>query len=170
MTATQNEILEAANILKKMVPGTLPQPLFIEITRIAATPIVEIVPLRKNQQGEIEILLTKRDTNDPTWPGMYHTPGTVVRPSDTEGSYKDSFDRILAGELKNTPTTSPIFVTNYLHKVKRGMESSLIYWVEVTGKPLVGEFFNSNNLPVNLIDTQIDFINIAIGHYLQTVS
>lgn len=164
MDDSLEDIQKAVQVLKNLQPGKLPLPIFLETTRLTVTPIVEIVPLRKYNNA-IEVLLTKRENDDPNWAGMYHTPGTVIRASDTEGSYDDAFNRILEGELKGTITKSPVFVTSILHKVKRGMESSLIFWVEVTCEPLTGEFYDSNHLPESLIDTQIKFINIAIEDF-----
>ena len=161
----ENEIQAAASILKKLEPGKLPLPIFLEVARLTVTPIVEVVPIRKRADGSIMILFIKRDENDPNWPGLLHTPGTVVRSIDSGGGYKDAFDRILGGELKGTHTSEPVFVSTVLHKVKRGRESSLVFWVEVLGKPRVGELHSFDNLPENIIETQVKFINIAVRHF-----
>lgn len=160
------EIERTVGFLRKLKPGKLPLPIFLELARLTVTPIVEIVPLRKTEEDTVEVLLIRREENDPNWPGMYHTPGTVVRASDKEGSYDDAIKRILKGELKGVETKQTIFVTNLLHRVKRGMESSLIYWVEVTGRASVGEFYNLDKLPDNIIDTQIGFIRMAAQDFL----
>jgi len=160
-----NEIQVAVSILEKLRPGKLPLSVFLQTTRLTVTPIIEIVPLRKRKDNKVEILLTERDDTDPNWPGMVHTPGTVVRSTDSEGSYEDAFKRILEDELKGVQTSKPIFVGNLLHKVKRGLESCIVYWVEVSGKPPTGKFYRFDNLPKNLVDTQIKFINLAVKHF-----
>src|SRR3989344_8061455 len=162
MNKSEDNTQTLVKYLKQLEPGKLPLPIFLEIAKLTVTPILEIVPLRKTKTGEVEVLLINREDNDPIWAGMLHTPGTVIRASDTEGSYEDALNRILKGELKGTPCDKPVFVKNLLHKVKRGMESSLIYWVEVIGEPPVGKFYSFSHLPDNLIDTQREFIKIAI--------
>lgn len=164
--ADNNEVVRVAEFLKSLKPGNLPLPIFIEVARLTVTPIVEIVPLRK-VSGIIEVLLIRREENDPVWPGLLHTPGTVIRASDIENDFGDSFKRILEGELHNTSTGKPKFVKNLLHKVKRGMESSQIYWVEVLGPPLVGQFYPVDSLPIEMVDTQKELIDIAVEDFVK---
>jgi hypothetical protein len=163
-TLSDKEILTLITLLKRLEPGKLPLPVFLEIARLNVIPIIEIVPLRK-KDGKIQVLLTKRDDNDPNWPGMYHTPGTVVRASDVNSEYNEAFGRILEGELVGLRTSEPVFVYPLLHKVKRGMESSLVFWVEVKEDPKIGEFFDIDSLPENIIDTQVEFIKKAAEDY-----
>ncbi len=161
----EENIKTLTNLLSKLTPGHLPLSIFLEITRLTTTPIIEIVPL-KFVDEEIYVLLTKREDDDPNWPGMWHTPGTVVRATDREGSFEDAFERIIAGELNGTEVAeSPVFVGNLLHKVKRGMESAMIYRVRITGETKSGSFFKKNELPENIIDTQKDFIQMAINNF-----
>ncbi len=161
-----DDILQAVEVLKTLEPGKLPLPIFLEVARLTVTPIIEIVPLRKNIEGRVEVLLTKREDDDAHWAGMYHTPGTVIRASDIPGSYDDAFKRIISGELGGISVSEPVYVTSILHKVKRGMESALIFWVEVNEEPKTGEFFDYGNLPEDLIDTQKPFIKMAIKDFL----
>lgn len=158
---TAEEIAAAAKTLSKLRPGFLPLPLFLETVRLVPAPIVEIVPLRK-VDGRVQVLLTKREDDDPTWPGMLHTPGTVVRSTDEEGSYKSAFNRILEGELSSIQLASdPQYVCSLLHRVKRGMEDATVFYVEVAGDPEKGTFYDIDDLPENVVDTQIDFIQSA---------
>jgi hypothetical protein len=96
---------------------------------------------------------------------MYHTPGTVVRATDTDRDYKDAFKRILKGELSGVKTSAPVFIYSLLHKSKRGTESALIFWVEVLGKPKIGKFFRTKSLPKNIVDTQIEFIERCVNDF-----
>lgn len=100
---------------------------------------------------------------------MWHTAGTVVLATDSGPDNKDAFRRLLEGELAGTQTSQPVFVTNLLHHVKRGTEQSQIYWVEVFGEPIEGEFYAFDSLPDNLVDTQMDFIPLAVKHFEATL-
>jgi hypothetical protein len=93
---------------------------------------------------------------------MLHTPGTVVRPTDEEGSYASAFDRILRDELASVELAGePKYVASVLHKVKRGMEDAKVFFVEVNGKPSKGVFYDVKVLPENIVDTQVNFIQTA---------
>lgn len=164
---SQSQVVE---YLKSLKPGVLPLELFIEFTRLVTTPVVEIVPLRLNSQGQVEVLMTVREASDPIWGGLYHTTGTVIRSTDTPGSFADAFNRLRNGELKGTQTTEPVFVTSILRKVKRGTEVAMVHWVEVIGKPTVGEFFTVENLPENIVDTQKPLIEIATKAFLNKIN
>lgn len=158
---TPEEIATAAKTLSRLRPGFLPLSIFLETTRLTVSSIVEVVPLRKIGDS-VQVLLTKRADDDPNWPGMFHTPGTVVRPTDEEGSYASAFERILAGELASVELGGePQYVNSVLHKVKRGMEDAKVFFVEVNGEPTTGTFHDVTALPENVVDTQIDFIQMA---------
>lgn len=164
---TDEEIATAKNMLTKLEPGFLPFDIFMEVSRLVTLSIVEIVPLRK-REGIIEVLLTKRDADDPFWPNMLHTPGVVVRPTDEEGSYVSAFRRILDDELALVGLNgTPQYVQSTLHKSRRCMEDAKIFYVEVTGQPMTGTFYDAMNLPETIIDSQIDFIQAAV-HRFQT--
>ena len=167
---TEDEIQQTANLLKKFEPGFLPYPVFEQIMRIMAMPIVEFIPLRK-VADHIEVLLLARPDDDPFWPGMLHTPGTVVRATDFNGDAKDAvwpaFSRILHDELQNTQLGTPLFVGSILHKSKRGVEQAQLYAVEVQGEPQVGTFYSVDNLPTSLIDSQLKFIAEAARLFSQ---
>ncbi len=161
-----NEIEITAKGLSNLQPGFLPLPIFMEITRLSVTPIIEIVPLRKNG-GNIEVLLLERPADDPYWPGQQHTPGTVLRPSDQKGSYSDAFRRIFTDELQLELKQQPVFVTNTFHQVARGSELALIFFVEIEGEPPVGTFYNSTSLPENIVATQLEFIGLSVESFSQ---
>ncbi|MEI7918175.1 MAG: hypothetical protein WCH58_02220 [Candidatus Saccharibacteria bacterium] len=164
---SRKDIQQAKELLSKLQPGQLPFNIFIEVARLTVTPIIEIVPLRTNADGYTEVLLTKREDSDPIWPGMLHTPGTVVRANDRDDN-SDAFRRILNGELGDIKTSAPVYVKTILHKVKRGTEQAQIFWVEVHGESKIGIFYDVNKLPGNIIDSQIDFIKAATDSYIAT--
>jgi hypothetical protein len=162
------EIQTVTQLLAKLEPGFLPFEIFHAITRLVAMPIIEVVPLRHNSGGETEILLLRRDENDPVWPNKLHVPGTVVRASDASENFGEAFQRILSGELKITTTESPVFVKNVIHHSGRGMEVSQVYWIEIADPPGTDQFYNVKELPADLVDSQLDFIPAAIEHFKNT--
>jgi hypothetical protein len=162
---TEEKINELVSLLAKLAPGFYPVPLFLQFSRLTVNPIVEVVPLR-NRSGSMEILLLKRDADDQLFAGQLHTPGTVVRPHDSTGSFEDALNRVLNDELKGVETTRPEFVKNVFHNSGRGMEASQVFWAEVLGEPEVGQFYEVDNLPEQLMQSQLDFIPLAVEHYL----
>jgi hypothetical protein len=156
---------QLAGLLAKLEPGLLPYPVFLQVARLVTLPIVEIVPLRKTRIDTIEILLTKRPDDDPHWPGKLHTPGTVIRATDSEGSYEDAFERILEGELAGIKTSQPVFVQNLLHHEGRGMADAHIYYVEVYSEPFEGSFYDVDHLPETIAWSQPIFIETAVSAF-----
>lgn len=168
---SQEEIISAQKVLAKLEPGFLPPEIFYEVVRLAVTTTIEMVPLRRSRTGEVEVLLTRREADDPYWPNQPHVPGTVLRASDREGSYADAFMRILEGELAGISTVGePVFIQNSFHQVKRGRELALIHYVEVAGEPKNGAFYPVNNLPKNIVSHQVWFIKKAAEVFAGSLS
>lgn len=163
---TKDEERELARLLKQLEPGFLPYHIFVQIARLVVMPIIEFVPLRFHK-GRVEVLLLERGADDPIWPNMLHTPGTVIRATDTEKKIYLAFQRILIDELEGTAVTSPQYVGSILHKSRRGVEHAQVYWVEVTGQPKVGKFYPVDDLPEDLIQSQPRFIREAVRNYRQ---
>ncbi len=157
------DIQKTADLLKQLDPGFLPYPIFEQIARLVALPIVEFIPLRV-RDGVCEVLLIARPEDDPLFPGLLHTPGTVVRATDVHKGEQDdwqAFKRILEEELIDTKVSQPCYVGSIFHESKRGAEQAQLYWVEVLGEPGVGTFYPLNTLPDNLMESQLSFIELA---------
>jgi len=164
---TPDEIKQTASLLGKLTPGFLPLPIFEQIARIVALPIVELIPLQK-QGEEVSVLLLQRPPDDPLWAGMWHTPGTVLRATDlytSDDTYWSPFRRLVHDELKDTQIGKPFFVGSMLHESKRGVEQAQIYWTEVVGEPKAGTLFASSQLPENVIASQRTFIEEAVASF-----
>lgn len=160
------EIALATYVLSKFRPGYLPYPLFEEISRLTVNSVVEIVPLRK-VDDKIQVLLTERDEDDPIYAGIVHTPGTVIRSTDQEGSYQSAFERIFNDELASVETSEPQYLGSVFHQIKRGREDAKIFFVEVRGEPATGKFYDVDALPDNTMDSQIDFIRMAAKKFAE---
>jgi hypothetical protein len=163
---SKKEVVELVTLLSELSPGYYPGPIFQQFSRLTVNPIVEVVPLRRRPDDSVEVLLLERDADDPIFSGQLHTPGTVVRPNDSAGSFDDALSRILDYELKGVKTTPATFVKNILHHSGRGMEASQIFWVELLEDPRVGQFYGVDNLPEQLMQSQLEFISLAVEHYL----
>ncbi len=164
---SSDEEQQLVALLAKLQPGLLPFDVFHQVARLCALPIIELVPVRTHNDT-VEVLLLERAADDPIWPGKLHVPGTVIRSSDTIGSFDDAFSRLLTEELDGVATNPPVFVQNMLNRSNRGIEASQLYWVEVTGEPLVGKFYPANELRSTVVPSQLDFILSAIEAYNQT--
>jgi hypothetical protein len=160
-------IKQLSEMLSGLEPGFLPFPLFEQIARIMTLPVIEFVPLRINND-KVEVLLIPRPDDDAYWPGMLHTPGTVIRATDIneQEDNKKTFKRLIHDELKDTEMSPPHYVESILNSSKRGTTQAQIYWVEVLGEPKVGTFYSLHNLPEGFIKLQENFINMAAKNFL----
>ncbi len=165
------EIEQTAALLARLQPGFLPYPIFEQIARIVALPIIEFIPLRRNLHGQVEVLLIKRPDTDPLFAGLMHTPGTVVRADDEskgEVHAHTAFERLLNEELTGIAVAPPEYVGSIFHTSKRGVEQAQLFWIEVLEEnPTVGEFWPVDNLPDNLIDSQRNFIIRSAEHFIE---
>lgn len=151
--------------LRAVDVGLLPEDLFIELARLTVLSTVEVVCLRQGAVG-IEVLLTQRAETDPFWAGQWHSPGSIVRPTDSAGSYVDGFKRILSGELGLYNWSEPVFVGTYFWHAKRGSAVSLVHWLDVTETIMpVGAFFPVTALPENTIVDMDKVIVMAANAY-----
>jgi hypothetical protein len=164
-----DDIEQTAELLKRFEPGFLPYPVFEQIARIVALPIVEFVPLKMTDDGKVLVLLTDPyDTQ--LFAGELHTPGTVIRATDMvheAGKRWAPFERILHDELSDTLIGPPCYAGSVSHVSKRGAEQAQVYWVEVLGEPHAGRLYPTDPLPANCMQSQIGFINLAVEKFTQ---
>lgn len=161
---TGDEINLVASLLAKLEPGYLPEPIFDQAVRLVVCSTIVIVPLKKTPRG-LAVLLRPRekDRDDPVWPGFWHLPGTMLRPSDKEGDYSDAFGRLLLGEIGTNQTSSSLtFVRTAFTKTKRGPEHTQLYYMLVDGEePAGGRFFPIDKLPKPIIEHEVGYIKEA---------
>jgi ADP-ribose pyrophosphatase YjhB (NUDIX family) len=167
---TKAELDFVAATLKKLQPGFLPYVIFQEIARLTALPIVEVVPVRQVDNGRIQVLLTQREPDDALWPAMWHNPGTVIRATDEAGNYVDAMRRIFSEELDLAVVPELHFVTSFLHKTRRGTESTQIYWTELNKPSGLGNFFDAAALPSTTIGSHIEIIQLAVKAYQESIA
>ena len=162
MPLTNNENQELCKLLAKLEPGMLPSDVFVSIARLTVQPAIEFIPLRKNGK-KIEVLLLPRSDDDPIWPGMLHTPGTILRPNDTE--FKYPFKRLLDEEIGITGKYKLMFNTSGLFKSERGSGVSFEYILILEDDPKNGEYYDVLQLPDNLVSGQAEFIERSVARF-----
>lgn len=158
-------IEEIAALLKQLQPGFLPGPIFEAVTRLVATPVIEVVPLRRSTEGKVQVLLTQRGPEDRWWPNMLHTPGAVVLATDSAPDNTEALERVMDKELAGVESKPPVFAFGIKHNSERGAEQARVFWAEVSGDPKVGTFYDSDALPPDLVASQLDFIPLAVQNY-----
>jgi hypothetical protein len=157
---TDDEIQQAAKILRKLEPGYLPFPIFIEAARLVTFSIVELLPYRRNANGTVEVLLLRREEDDTLWPNMWHNPGAVIRPTDV--SVEEVIDRIFVEELGTQRVGHTIeYLGSLHHRTRRGAEHASVYAVEIKSQPPCGTFFPLNQLPPDTIESHIQVAQMA---------
>lgn len=154
--------------LQSVPAAFLPEELFVQIARLTVLSAVELVCVRTAAGGQVEVLLTQRAEVDPFWPGEWHCPGSVLRPTDEKETFVSGFHRVLAGELGLTEWAEPTFAGVWFWEGVRGSALSVIFWLDVTGLTMpVGKFFPASALPDKLIIGMDRVIEIAVQHYIK---
>jgi len=158
---------QLAHLLGRLPVGELPIDVFLGIARLMVVPVVELVVFRK-QDEKVQVLLLRRPGDDPLWPNQLHSAGSVVRAIDTGANFSDAIKRIVDGELEGTRITPPQFSEVFLNETKRGKECAQVYFAESTSEPEAGQFYDVDNLPHDVMESQVEFIKRAARIYGET--
>ena len=145
--------------MEQLDAGFLPYDIFIQVARLCVLSIVELV-IFKMVDGHVNVLLLERDSSDPVWPGMLHSPGTVVRPTD-EDMPNSQLSRVVKDELGGIEISKPNFLMDGFHETERGKENAAFYWAELLGAAKNGQLYPVNRLPDNVIKYQRPYIAAA---------
>lgn len=162
---SEQETKTLVELLRKCQPGNLPREVFEVMGSLMVYTAIELIPLRQTQRG-VEVLLLPRDDDDPVWPSMLHTTGTIVRPSDED--FSDAFERLFKSELPDVPQTVPNFVGTFIRKNARGRVICFEYWLEVETEPSIGKFYSVDDLPDNFIPEQKELLRNAVVAFTAT--
>lgn len=158
---TEAQIAEAARIIEGSFDpetGKHPLEIFHAICRTTVRPVVELVIFDLNKE---KILLTKRPEDDPYFSDIWHLPGVIVLPTDTEGRYPDAFDNAalrVIEELEGTRITplhplTPKWIYQGVQISRRGGGASMFYGGLLKDEePAVGKMFDVDNLPEPLVE------------------
>lgn len=140
----------AAVLLEELQPGRQPFGLFKQFARLTFMSTAELTPVRTNDSGETEVLLTQRPADDTWWPNQWHLAGSALIAddvTDTHGpqDYELFYRRLFANELPFvTMTDGPHLFDAHPRLGIRGPEQTVFHFgeVEVTGElpPRAGFF------------------------------
>ena len=160
---TPQEVNTVVKLLDKCKPGDLPPELFNAVARLSVMAAVEFVPLRR-ANNTIEVLLIERPPDDITWPGMLHTPGTILRPYDT--SFRSGFKRLFEDELGNMEGIEPLYTGFNLGRGDRGAVVTFEHILDLTDYPVtLGHYYPYSKLPSNFIPEQQGLIERAVKKF-----
>lgn len=160
----ETEIKQTVELLSKLEPGYLPFDIFLQVYRLTPSPTLQIIPLRRSAEGNVEVQLIRRAADDPLWPNLWHNPGTVLRATDTFGG---ACNRLFDDELGGFGTAEDlVLVENTFNKSTRGAEVILLYRMDgEDGEPAEGKFFAVDDLPTDIITSEIPLIKLAAADF-----
>jgi hypothetical protein len=160
------EINELVRLLNKFDPGFLPHDIFIAIARLIVLPAIEFIPIRL-EGNEIQVLLTRRQPDDPAWPNMLHTPGTILR--STDSSLDEASSRLLKDEfgILDPEYVTVTFISYDLDHGTRGTGLTLEHLIEINVEVSVGEYYNVESLPEDFIEGQRAMLERAVIKFKQ---
>lgn len=149
MSASQKEkdhAAQAAEHLAKLEPGRQPYELFREAARLFVQPTVELLPVKRSDNGP-QVLLVKRPEDDEFWPGEWHIPGSIALstdPIENGSEYSAPIKRIMDHDLDGSLkiVRGPFELGTQRRASPRGSELAVVHWAEVDGEPSNGAFFN----------------------------
>lgn len=143
--------------------GNLPPRVFNEILGTVPGTALEVVPLYVDKNGDINVFLTKRNSDDPYWPNLWHSPGTMVLNKDESDhdDFSKPWERLKKREFMRESLSAPVPVSVKFLKTKRGMETSYIHFVLVPEDLKGGKYFSVDKLPKDLVDHHTKIIREA---------
>ncbi len=155
----QIENINIVGLLNQLAPGTIPSSVFEAIARLVVVPTVVIVPVFRRKRI-IRVFLTRRDMKDIHYAGLLHPPGKIMLATDKD--LDAVFQRLLRSELPGvTPLSSPVFVGHFFDDISRGKEISMVYFLEISDPGHEKETYEINDLPHDVISTDIPRIVCA---------
>jgi hypothetical protein len=161
---SDEEIEQTAALLARLEPGFLPHPIFMQATRLVVTTTVELIVLQRTKEG-VQVFVTRREDDDPVWPGMLHIPGTVLRPTDdATDDLAAPMQRLFAGELVvlDTVQLEPKHMQMRFRKTPRGTELVNIFMAEAEGYSGENWHMVQDLVPTELINDHHQLIMQAV--------
>ena len=168
------------SVLLPLVKQPWSQKFFRSAKAQFAMTAIEVIIVRE-VDAKLQVLLTERPSDDPDWPCLLHSPGTMLRNSDVDSTHKytKAFERILRETGLNRFGHEPVLVDTFPTPTKRGAENSVVFMTTITDEPIFGEFYDVGvaiNSPQIVIPEQIFMLKhvkkwyVKISTQLQSVS
>lgn len=148
---------EVVNYLKKIKPGKLPAEIFYQFCRLFYTIACDLVIFDSHDH----ILLTKRENNDPFWPGMLHVPGKVT--VGTDKNYLETAKRVLSSELPGIKTSQPVLAGSYSFDGMRGPGETKVFIARLI-KNNNYKFYDPKDLPKDATNISGKTIDVAMSN------
>lgn len=159
-SAEQEQLI---SLLNKLEPGVLPINIFYAIVRLIVTPTYLVVPLFKDN-GILKVQLLERAADDPHWAGQVALPGKIL--ISTDQNLNNVYSRLIKSEIPSAKVKEgPIFCGHVFEQIPRGREISLINYILLFEPPSEGNLYDVENLPDNIIETEIKRVKMAVEHY-----
>ncbi|MFA6522552.1 MAG: NUDIX domain-containing protein [Patescibacteria group bacterium] len=126
----------------------LPEWYFFALERTVPIPAFELLVTKKTNEGE-QIFLIKRPADDPTWPSLWHFPGTIQRYFDTFEDIEKRWAEELG--LRSLPQKPKLLTIRF--DEDRGRHAHLLHHLEVSAETEfpTGSFFPVDDLPNDMI-------------------
>ncbi|MBI4385241.1 hypothetical protein HY573_00220 [Candidatus Parcubacteria bacterium] len=184
--ATKDDWDQCTHWLKRLGASSQPWPktgaaTYEALARLLPNPAVETVIYRFGpSHEELQVLLMRRPTKaeqpSEAFPGLLHSPGTVIRTVDAIPLSNDvaariaredleaAFKRLEAKELAPAKFVgSPQLVAvRLIPDPARGVFCCLIHLAHIEGTPAKGEFYPANPLPDDLVPSHRIIIPTAL--------
>lgn len=176
---SERETNATVSALQKMVQiQNVPQRIFDEFQKVFGGTSLEVVPIRYDEKGDIEIFMIKRPENDTYWPSQLHVPGTMVFAWDWDkgNDFSKPWKRLKKKEIiqNNEGVIIPVS-TKHLDTL-RGAETAYINNIVFKGPVSSegGQWYPISSLPDNIIEHHkviitegvYDFVgSLMSGHY-----
>lgn len=151
------EIAKAENSFE---PGRVPEAIWYEHLRLNAVVTVEITPY-KIVNGKIMVYMEMRPQTDRYYPGLYHTPGTMVNGNDI--SLEMAIDRVKSKEIGTFITGDVEQIAAYFRKTPRGNEGVFQYLLQVYEGGNTENWFDVEDLPQNTIPAHKEMIALSVA-------
>ena len=123
-----------AQLLKPIRPDQpLGTSLFNSIARLSVSVGVDVIALRTTAFGVVEVFSMKRDRREKSAPGLWHVPGTILRPGE---EYPAAFRRLETHEL-GVAIKHSTFIGESFTRDERGWYLMKTFLVRLGGEPAV---------------------------------
>lgn len=151
------------DLLESFQPGFLPQPIFHAVARLVVTTTFVVIPLFHRDESTL-VHLTRRDSDDPHYANLLHTPGTIILATDD--SLNETYMRLAQTELCGLRLIgAPVFVDIFYEQIKRGREISLVHWIALENEGDQADLYDCATLPAGIVPTDITRIEKAVRHF-----